>query len=49
MLRVIANNAYNALAVDNLAFIAHFFYRRTNFHITSVVVSGFWLIIEPET
>jgi len=32
MLRIFANDAHDALAVDHLALVAHLFYRRTNFH-----------------
>jgi len=32
MLWVIADDAHDALAVDNLALLAHFFYWRPDFH-----------------
>lgn len=32
MLRIFADDAHDAPAVDHLAFIAHFLYRRTDFH-----------------
>ena len=32
MLWVFANDAHYTLAVYHLAFVAHFFYRRPNFH-----------------
>ncbi len=45
MLRILANDAHDALAVNNLAFITHFLDRRPDFHLLplaslkSVVVS----------
>ena len=32
MLRILANNAHNAFAVNHLTFVAHLFYRRSYFH-----------------
>ena len=39
MLRVLANDAHHAFAVDHLAFITHFFYRRPDFHNCLLLIS----------
>ncbi len=35
MFRVLADNAHDSLAVNHLAFIAHLFNRRPDFHLSS--------------
>jgi len=38
MLRILANYTHYALAVNNLTFVAHFLYRRPNFHLFHLVL-----------
>ena len=47
MLRILANDAYHALSLDDLALVAHFFDASPNFHILSRVPFRLFSIRTP--